>query len=83
MGAWKLLPDLFKQRVGDLMGRKKAAKGRCGDDPEGLWWRAHPVQAGFCLNRATLRESDVPLALMAKLHLVVAWIDGSLQLLAS
>ena len=33
--------------------------------------------------RATLRASDVPLALMTKLHLVVARMDGSLRLLAS
>ena len=33
--------------------------------------------------RVTLRASDVLLALMAKLHLVVARIDGSLRLLTS
>ena len=33
--------------------------------------------------RVTLRASDVPLALMATLHLVVARIDGSLRWLAS
>ena len=33
--------------------------------------------------RVTLRASDVPLALMTKLHLVVARIDGSLRLLTS
>ena len=53
--------------------------GRCLEEEMDARVKAKPDGE----RHVSLRPSDVPLALMTKLHLVVARVDGSLRLLAS